>query len=366
MRQITIQVDGLLTAGCARNVENALMKISGVHHASANCINSTATVHYDESQVLLPTLQDAVRDCGYVCAGESVPEHMHRPAHEHTHAGMHDHAAHTMPSATMGHEAHAHSEHATHAMPSANRRPSSAAHDHSAHGGTPGMSAADMERDMRNRFLISLVLTVPVFLFSHLARQVLGIMLPLPFSMDDKLFGFILTTPVVLYGGWPFYVGARNGLRQGVLNMSVLVALSVLTGYSFSVAATFLFDGEVFYEAAAMLVAFVLFGHWIEMRARRTTGQAIEKLLELAPPHATVIRDGTEMQLPTEQIVVGDVLVVRPGEKVAVDGLVTEGASSVDESMITGESVPVHKQVGDAVIGATINKIGAFQFRATK
>ncbi len=98
------------------------------------------------------------------------------------------------------------------------------------------MTAADMERDMRNRFLFSLALTVPVFLFSHLATQILGLHLPLPFGLSDRLLGFLLTTPVVIYGAWPFYIGARNGLRQGVLNMSVLVALSVLTGYLFSLA----------------------------------------------------------------------------------------------------------------------------------
>ncbi len=358
MKESVIQVNSLLSVGCARNVEKALLKMPGVHHASANYLNSTATVHYDESQVSLARLQAEVADCGYVCAGESMPEHMGHAAHaghvaapapEMEHAA---HAGHAMPAAPPA-------EHAAHAAP----MPSA---DHAAHGGRPGMTAADMERDMRNRFFVSLILTAPVFLFSHLATQLLGIHIPLPFGMDDRLFGFLLTTPVVLYGAWPFYVGARNGLRQGVLNMSVLVSLSVLTGYLFSVAATFLFDGEVFYEAAAMLVTFVLFGHWMEMRARRGTSQAIEKLLQLAPPKATVIRDGREIELPTEQIVVGDVIVVRPGDKVAVDGVVIEGESSVDESMITGESLPVKKKAGAAVIGAAINKTGAFKFRATK
>ena len=148
--------------------------------------------------------------------------------------------------------------------------------------------------------------------------------------------------------------------------MSVLVSLSVLTGYLFSVAATFLFDGEVFYEAAAMLVTFVLFGHWMEMRSRRGTSQAIQRLLQLAPPKATVVRGGKEIELPTEQIVVGDVIVVKPGDKIAVDGVLIDGESSVDESMITGESLPVKKKVGDPVIGATINKTGSFKFRATR
>ena len=352
------------------------MKVPGVQHAVANCLNSMATVHYDEALVTLAQLQAAVVDCGYACAGEALPDHMARaspaaPLDHSLHAGHAMPMTQPAPSANpVDHSAHAahaavpaksvdHSAHAEHAMPGAME-------DHAAHGGKPGMTAAAMERDMRNRFFVSLVLTVPVFLFSHLATQILGLHLMLPFGLSDKLFGFILTTPVVIYGAWPFYVGARNGLRQGVLNMSVLVSLSVLTGYLFSVAATFLFDGEVFYEAAAMLVTFVLFGHWMEMRSRRSTSQSIQRLLQLAPPTAIVIRDGQETELPTEQIIVGDVVIVKPGAKVAVDGVVIEGESSLDESMITGESLPVSKRVGDTVIGATINQTGTFKFRATK
>jgi len=379
MRFVVLEVRGMHPAGCAQNVERALARIDGVHHTEANLLNATATVHFDPDRVSLETLRAAVADCGYLCGGESGPDHMAgRAAPQETlaaHAGrteaVVDHNAHAGQAelartsavakphdhgmAMPGGQAEVHAGHAMGAM-----------EDHSAHGGRPGMSAADMERDMRRRFFLALALTIPVFLFSHLATQILGLHIPLPFGLSDKLLGFLLTTPVVVYGAWPFYAGARNGLRQGVLNMSVLVSLSVLTGYLFSVAATFLFQGEVFYEAAAMLVTFVLFGHWMEMRARGSTSQAIQKLLQLAPPKATVVRDGVETDLPTDQIVVGDVIVVRPGDKVAVDGEVLEGQSDVDESMITGESMPVKKKAGDAVIGGTINKTGAFRFRATK
>ncbi len=370
MREVVVQVDGMLTALCAWTVEKALLKVPGVHHASANALNSTATIHYSDTVVSLPALQTALSNCGYLCRGEALPEHM-------TPATM-DHAGHTGHAVAPGHEIHPATvdqgaqadhralaptaEHTTHT----GHPEASALADHRAHGGRAGMTAADMERDMRNRFFVSLALTVPVFLFSHLATQILGIRIPLPWGMNDKLLGFLLTTPVVLYGAWPFYVGAWNGLRQGVLNMSVLVSLSVLTGYVFSVAATFLFDGEVFYEAAAMLVTFVLFGHWMEMRARGRTGEAIQKLLQLAPAQAIVLKNEQEVEVPTEQVMVGDIVVVKPGSRIAVDGVVVTGASSVDESMITGESLPVKKHVGDTVIGATLNRTGAFQFRATK
>ena len=405
MREETFRVEGFVNAGCAATIERALTRTPGVHHATANYLSSTVTVHYDEAQITSAALQASIGDCSYICEGESQPAHhdhgsgpresaraTHKPEAVPAHAERHhpapadEHAGHNRahlpmsaadeshngkaaashsPAAHTAHEVHATMDHSAHGA-SAAAAPMALHEDHSAHGGKAGMSAADMERDMRNRFLLSLVLTIPVFLFSHLATQILGLHLPLPFGLDDRLFGFLLTTPVVAYGAWPFYVGARNGLRQGVLNMSVLVALSVLTGYLFSVAATFLFRGEVFYEAAAMLVTFVLFGHWMEMRARRGTNQALRALLQLAPPRATVLRDGQEQLITTEQIVPGDIVLVRPGEKIAVDGVVIEGGSAVDESMLTGESAPVKKGVGDDVIGATLNKTGSFKFRATR
>jgi Cu2+-exporting ATPase len=140
----------------------------------------------------------------------------------------------------------------------------------------------------------------------------------------------------------------------------------VLAGYAFSVAATFLFESEVFYEASALLLVFVLLGHWLEMRARSGASQAIQTLLHLAPPQAVVIRDGQAIEIPTADVQRDDTVLIRPGNKIPVDGIVIEGASSVDESMITGESLPVSKQIGDAVIGATINTTGTFKFKATK
>lgn len=349
MQEVVLQICTMKDPLCAGGIEQKLMALPGVHHAQSNPVNGTTTVHYDETKVQLADLQKGVDDCGLACHGESLPLHhggqvVHsQPAETH-----HDHAA--MPQDKAGQ--------ATDDM--------AGAMDHAAHGGHTGMTMADMARDMRNRFLVSLVLTIPVFLFSHLATQILGLHLPLPFGLSDKLLGFILTTPVVLYGAQPFFIGARNGLKAGVLNMSVLVSLSVLAGYLFSVAATFLFDGEVFYEAAAMLVTFVLFGHWMEMRARAGTNQAIEKLLTLAPPKARIEREGQEVEIPTDDVQVDDTVIIRPGDKIPVDGVVIEGRSSVNESALTGESKPVDKEVGDTVISATINLTGSFKFRANK
>ena len=340
---------------CAKGVEGKLLALPGVHHAHTNAVNGTTTVHYDEGTVSLADLESVVDGCGLRCHGESLPLH---------YGG---HVVHSMPAeAGLEHAAmgHVEDEHAGHEM--AHDHDAAATMDHSAHGGHAGMTMADMARDMRNRFLVSLVLTIPIFLYSPLFTRLFNIDFPLPFGIRPEVIAFVLTTVVVLYGGKPFFVGARNGLKAGVLNMSVLVSLSVLAGYIFSVAATFLFEGEVFYEAAAMLVTFVLFGHWMEMRARSGTNQAIEKLLTLAPPMARVERNGQELEIPTDDVVVGDILVMRPGDKIPVDGEVIEGRSNVNESAITGESRPVKKEVGDNVISATINQTGSFKFRATK
>src|SRR6516165_1866657 len=148
--------------------------------------------------------------------------------------------------------------------------------------------------------------------------------------------------------------------------MAVLVLLSVGTGYVFSVGATFFFKGDQFYEAAAVLLVFILLGHWLEMRARAGASEAIRALLDLAPPMATVLRDGREVEIPTAEVLVAETVVIRPGNKIPVDGTVTEGSSQVDESMLTGESMPVGKKPGDTVIGATINKSGTFRYTATK
>ena len=227
-----------------------------------------------------------------------------------------------------------------------------------------GMNMQAMVRDMRNRFWISLVFSIPIFLYSPMGIKFIE--LKPPFGMDLNVFLFFLASAAILYPGWPFVVDAIRALRNGTLNMAVLVLLSVGTGYLFSVGATFFFKGNQFYEAAAVLLVVILLGHWLEMRARAGASEAIRALLDLAPPMATVLRDGREIEIPTAEVLVGDTIVIRPGNKISVDGIVTEGGSLVDESLLTGESLPVSKKPGDTVIGATINKSGMFRYTATK
>jgi Cu2+-exporting ATPase len=177
---------------------------------------------------------------------------------------------------------------------------------------------------------------------------------------------FLFASAAILYPVWPFLIAAWRALRNGVLNMAVLVVLSVGTGYFFSVGSTFFFEGQQFYEASAVLLVFILAGHWLEMRARAGASAAIRALLDLAPPKATILRYDREVEVPTAEVVAGDIVVLRPGNKIPVDGEVIEGQSTVDESMLTGESMPLSKGVGDTVIGATINKSGTLRYRATK
>ncbi len=377
MKTTVINLEGIESVLTPAGVEKRLCEHPGIHKVETNFMTGTATVYHDES-VTLADLKRCVAECGYSCSGECLPEHICKPgdppvAAAVSHAGhdMSAHAGHGMPAAKPAeHVGHlmppAKAEvHAGHAMPPGAGAGEMAAIGHEMGHGA-GMSMEGMVRDMRNRFLVSFILAIPIFLYSPLFTDYFGIQLPLPFGLSNEVLSFLLTTPAVLYGGWVFYIGAWRGLKNRILNMSVLVSLSVLAGYLFSVAATFLFEGEVFYEAAALLLAFVLFGHWMEMRARSGASQAIQALMNLAPPMATVIREGQQVELPTAEVVAGDTVLIRPGDKIPVDGVIVEGESSVDESMITGESLPVKKSVGSNVVGATINQTGTFKFQATR
>ena len=229
--------------------------------------------------------------------------------------------------------------------------------EHQGHG-------AKMVRDFLRRFVVSTIMSLPLVIFSPVGAT-FGLPSMPPFGLSMGLLGFLLVTPVVWWGGWPFISGAWRALRAGEVNMMTLIALGVLVSYIYSVAATSLFKGEVFYDAATMLTTFSLAGHWLEMRSRFATGKAVEALLKLVPATARVKRNGAEVEVDLDQVVVGDELVVRPGDRVPVDGDVVSGSSYVDESIITGEPIAVPKAAGAKVIGGTVNQTGAFNFTAT-
>jgi len=285
----------------------------------------------------------------------------------------HHHAGHTTPAYVTSLEpevAHDPLGHALEPHPQPDTQLQHAADDgHGAHGGMahdmsdPAMAAA-MERDIRTRFFVALILTIPTVLYSPLGRQFLGLTLPTPIPANWIM--LLLTTPVVFWCGWMFIGGAFGALRARTLDMSVLIATGVLAAYLASIVLMIVGDSEVFFEAAAMLVTFVLFGHWMEMKSRKGTNESLRALFDLVPPTATVRRDDQEVSIPTGAIVVGDTVVLRPGEKVPTDGTVLTGRTSIDEALVTGESLPVEKGPGDPVVGGAINRNGAITFRATR
>ena len=232
-----------------------------------------------------------------------------------------------------------------------------------AHDMSDPAMAASMEADIRLRFWVALALSVVIVLLSPMGKAH-GLTLPFgPAARSWVLFA--LTTPVVFWCGWMFISGAYQALRSRKLDMSVLIAVGVLAAYLASVYLTVIGSADLFYEAAAMLVTFVLFGHWMEMKSRRGTSDALQALFKLVPPKARVIRGGAETEVPTAEVVQGDLLALRPGDRIPVDGEITEGETAVDEALITGESLPVEKKPGDAVIAGSINGTGAVTFKAT-
>lgn len=230
--------------------------------------------------------------------------------------------------------------------------------------------------DMSRRFWIGLVLTVPLFTMTML--EMFGVTLTGWISASAS--GWLqlaLATPVVLWAGWPFFQRGWRSVTNRSLNMFTLIAMGTGAAYFYSLIAvvfpnifpeSFRSEGHVaiYFEAAAVIVVLVLLGQVLELRARRRTSGAIRELLSLAPPTATVVRDGEEVEVALEQVAAGEVLRVRPGEKIPVDGAITDGSSAVDESMITGEPIPVRKEVGDSVIGGTVNQTGSFLLRAER
>ncbi len=334
--RVVLHVGGLHYATEKSVVERKLGEQPGVLAVDANPVAQTATVAFDTNRTSVESLRRWVEECGFHCAGRSVPGHLCDPlATEEPLAPAHDQAA-----AERADEAHG-------------------------HGGHAGMSMDEMVRDMRNRFLVALLFAIPIAIWSPIGKSIFGSTPPTPFGMRESLWQLLLSLPVVFYSSQIFFTGAWKALRAKTLDMMVLVAVAIGTGWLYSLAATFWIGGDVFYEASAFLATFVLLGHWFEMRARGGANDAIRALLDLAPPKAVVIRDGQEVEVPTAEVQVGDLLLIRPGAKVPVDAEVVEGESSVDESMVTGESLPVSKKPGDKLIGATINKQGTLRARAT-
>ncbi len=319
-------------------IESLLSRLPGVVSVESNPIAQTASVTFDPSKTSVAALRQWIEDCGYHCAGQSVPSHVCFPMEE--------------PGQDAKHDSHS--------------APTSSPHDAMGHGGHAGMSMDAMVTDMRRRFMVAALLSIPILLWSPIGRDVINFGAAAPFGLSDEVFQLILSLPIIFWSAWIFFDGAFRALRARTLDMMVLVAVAVGAGWLYSVGVTLSGGGEVFFEAAAVLSTFVLLGHWFEMRARGGANEAIRSLLNLAPPQTIVLRGDEPTEISTSEVLVGDLLLIRPGAKIPVDGTVEDGDSEIDESMVTGESLPVHKAIGDQVIGATLNTTGTLRVRATK
>ena len=405
MKTSVIGVHDMLSVLTVDEVEKRIGKVPGVESATVNFVAGNATVRYDESLLEVADIKVLVHQRGLHSAGDGQPAKampdappstpvavapkpsLVTPAFEPALAAPADggqqikevpdsppsvvaaaepKSPHDAPVSTPRAEpasmAPAIDGHKGHATPGV--RPAMSA-DMAHEMGHGGKDLAAMVRDVRNRFWICLFFTVPIFVYAPMGAMWKA---PAPpFGLDLNLWLFFFASAAIVYPSWPFFVSAWRAIRKGTLGMAALIVLSVGTGYLFSVGTTFFFKAEgQFFEAASVLLVFILLGHWLEMRARAGASSAIKALMNLTPAKANVIRNGAEVEVPTADVLAGEIVVIRPGNKIPVDGTIETGESLVDESMLTGESMPVKKVPGATVVGASINKSGSFHYKATK
>ncbi len=315
---VSFPVEGMTCASCVNRISRHLRKVDGVEAANVNLATESATVRFDPSLTDVASLARAVESAGYVARIDQI-EADEVKSEEPTFADRH-------------------------------------------------------LADIRRRLVVATVLTLPILV--GLARMTVAPGLPALFT--NPWFQLALATPVQFYAGWPFYRGAFNALRHGAADMNTLVAVGTSAAYGYSIAAIAVpaffqaagigTNGELplYFDTASAIITLILLGRFLEARARSHTSDAIRKLIGLAPRTARVVRDGAEADIPIEDVLRGDLVLVRASEKIPVDGLVRDGRSSVDESMITGESMPVGKHPGDEVIGGTLNGSGSFTYEATR
>ena len=296
-----LAIIGMHCASCSQILTRALSKVEGVSRAVVNYSTEKATITYDPAKTEVKQLIGTVKAKGY--------------------------DAKALESHGQGHDHHA-------------------------------MLKKEEMISLKKRFLVSLILSVPIVLIS--------MVLPMDFVPYNEIVLWILTTPVLFWAGASFFKGTWSALKNKTANMDTLVTLGTTAAYLYSVYVVLSGEGEMYFEAAAVVITLIILGKYLEALAKGKTSQAVAKLMHYGAKQATVIRDGKEQRIPVDNVLVGDHIIVKPGEKIPVDGILIKGYSSVDESMISGESIPVEKKEGDNVIGSTINKLGSFTFKATK
>ncbi|MGI6549827.1 MAG: heavy metal translocating P-type ATPase [Syntrophomonadales bacterium] len=370
MEKVTLKIKDMSCAACAARIEKGLGQLPGVQRAEVNLALEQATIEYDQTEVGIKDLTEKIEGLGYSVPMEKVELRV---------GGMSCAAC----SARV--------EEGLSRMPGVKRAGVNLATETATIEYLPtrtsvedlietvrrtGYDAEPLTRDVpkdasepdelkgRRRMLIFAgVFSLPFVVM--MIAELVG--LPVPHWLMSPPVQLLLATPVQFIAGFTFYRGAYFALRNGSANMDVLVSLGTSAAYFYSLIASILIPhASLYFEASAVLITLVLLGKYLETLAKGRTSEAIKKLIGLAPRTARVIREGREMDIPTEQVIVGDLVLVRPGERIPVDGRVMEGYSAVDESMLTGESVPVDKQSGDLVTGATVNKFGVLRVEATR
>ena len=371
-RQITLPVTGMTCANCALTIERSLGSVEGVNQARVNLASEKAVVTYDPGSVRGGGLVNSIRDAGYDVATAKVDLPITGMTCANCAQNI-ERALRKLDGVLQANVNLASEKASVEYLPSLiNLEALKRAVEDAGYGvieleeeiGAEDVEARAREQEIRRQrrlLIIGLIFTVPTFLLSMATD--LGL---LPDFAFRKYILLLLATPVQFYVGWQFYRGTYKSLKQWSAGMDTLIAMGSSAAYFYSLAATLLIEGHVYYETAAMIITLIVLGKYVEARAKGRTSESIKRLMGLRARTARVIRDGEEVDLPVEAVQVGDLIIVRPGEKISVDGVVVEGRSAVDESMITGESLPVAKETGDEVIGATINKTGSFKFRATK
>lgn len=374
-KQLTLPITGMYCANCVTTLERNLKKVEGVQTAVVNLSSERATVQFDPSLAGLGDMIARVERAGYGIASGEADFTIKRLA-DNNDARRLENALMKL-NGVLAAQVNLTTEKArVKYVPTvvsqaeirdAVRKSGFEALELGGEAEDAEAKARQHEINTQRRLLITgLVFTLPLFLFSM--GMDFGL---LPAAWMGSTWAiwlmFALATPVQFYVGWQYYIGAFKALRSGGANMDVLIAMGSSVAYFYSVVVMLgLIPGHVYFETSAMIITLIRIGKFLEARAKGRTSEAIKKLMGLRARTARIVRAGQETEVPVDEVRAGDVVIVRPGEKIPVDGMVVEGSSAVDESMLTGESLPVEKKVGDPVIGATLNKLGMLKFEATK
>ena len=368
--KVRIPVTGMTCTNCAATIEKGLAETKGIENASVNFGSEKLSVEYDPNQTDLSKIKDTITEIGYgIATKKSI-----YPVGGMTCATCVAHVEEALKSVpgVVSVAVNLGSEKATveYLEGTTYAEMKKAVADSGYELGNEVEALEDVSetsqrevRKVRNRFVFAAILTIPIV-----------VMMLTPDFKGMEYLLWALATPVQFWAGWRFYKGAWGALKHRTTDMNTLIAVGTSSAYIYSVIAVLLpgvftsngLTANVYFDTSSAIITLILLGRFLEATAKGQTSEAIKKLIGLQPKTAIVVREGQEKQIPIEEVLVGDLVLVKPGERVPVDGIVREGYSSLDESMITGESIPVEKQIGDEVIGATINKTGSFRFDATK